>query len=290
MNKLFYRVADFDFMIENERLNPLFLYNYAPFRVQEEEVTSLLFEVNFRELPEIKGKLSRSYQVEQITLFIYLGKDGCDVIARSEISGKEYKFRARRQWTSIEMNLTFENKEEYNILNYLLMLAFIYSSSLRDTVLIHASCVRLGEQGVAFLGHSGVGKSTHSRLWLENIEGASLLNDDQPAVRLLDGTVYLYGTPWSGKTHCYKNERAYLNALFLMRQASGNEITSLPPFIAFQRILSSCSLMQEERMTFNCIVKTLVAIAENTKVYELKNRPEREAAELAYTHSIGKIA
>lgn len=291
MNRLFYRIADFDFMIENEGLNSLLLYNYIPFRVQEEEVSSLLFKVNFKELPEeVKGKLSRSYQVDQATLFIYLGKEGCDVIARSDISGKEYKFRARNQWTSIEMNLTFQDQEEYSILNYLLMLAFIYSSSLRDTVLIHASCVRLGEQGVAFLGNSGVGKSTHSRLWLEYIEGASLLNDDQPAVRLINGTVYLYGTPWSGKTHCYKNERARLGGLFLMKQASENEITFLPPFIAFQRMLSSCSLMQEERTTFNCIVKTLVGIAENTKVYELKNRPDQKAVELSYAYSIGKSA
>lgn len=289
MNKLYYRVAGFDFMVENKQMDTLFLHNYTPFRIQEEEVTSLLFEVSFKELTEVKGKLSRSYQVDQITLFIYLSKDGCDVVARSE-SGKEYKFRARRQWTSIEMDLTFEDKEEYGILNYLLMLSFIYSSSLRDTVLLHASCIRYNEWGVAFLGHSGVGKSTHSRLWLEHIAGASLLNDDQPAVRLIDGVAYLYGTPWSGKTHCYKNERARLNALFLMEQADQNEIMPLSPFIAFRRLLASCSMMQEERMTFNCIVKTLVAIAENTNVYELKNKPEREAVELAYTYSIGKIA
>lgn len=289
MNKLYYRVADFDFMVENKMLDPLFLYNYVPFRIQEEEVSSLLFEVSFRNLPEIKGKLTRSYQVDQIALFIYLAKDGCDVIARSD-NGKEYKFRARRQWTKIEMDLTFEDKEEYGILNYLLMLAFIYSSSLRDTVLVHASCIRCNDWAVAFLGHSGVGKSTHSRLWLEHIEGASLLNDDQPAVRLIDGVAYIYGTPWSGKTHCYKNERACLKALFLMEQADKNEIKTLSPFVAFRRLLASCSMMQEERMTFNCIVKTLVAIAENIQVCELKNKPEREAVELAYTYSIGEIA
>lgn len=289
MNKLYYRVADFDFMIENSRMEPLFLYNYTPFRIQEEEISSLLFEVSFRELPDVKGEVSRCYQVDQIALNVYLSKDGCDVVVCSE-SGKEYKFRARRQWTSIEMNLTFEDKEEYGILNYLLMLAFIYSSSLSDTVLLHASCVRYDRWGIAFLGNSGVGKSTHSRLWLEHIAGASLLNDDQPAVRLIDGVAYLYGTPWSGKTHCYKNERVCLNTLFLMKQADENEIIPLSPFIAFRRLLASCSMMQEERVTFNCIVKTLVAIAENFHVYEMKNKPEKEAVELAYSYSIGEIA
>lgn len=288
MPKFYYRIAGLDILIESDRINPLFLFNYVPFRVQEEEVSSLLFSVSFQELPEVKGKPSRSYQVDEMTLYIYLGKEGCDVLVHSEITGKDYRFCARAHWTQIEMDLTFDDKEEYGILNYCLMLAFIYSSSFLDTVLIHASCICNDKYGVAFIGHSGVGKSTHSRLWMQHIPGTSLLNDDQPAVRLIDGVAYIYGTPWSGKTHCYKNKRVRLNTLFLMEQADKNEITELLPFAAFRRLLGSCSMMQEERMTFNCIVRTLVAIAEKTPVYELKNKPEQEAVLLAYEHSIGK--
>lgn len=288
MNKLYYRVADLDFAIENESINPFYLYNYAPFRTTEEEVSSLLFEVSFKELPEISGKQTRINEIDHLTLYIYLSKDGCSVKACSKITGKEYRLRARRQWTSIEMNLTFEEKEEYDILNYFLMLAFIYSSSFHDTVLIHASCVCRNDCAVAFLGDSGVGKSTHSRLWLEHVAGVTLLNDDQPAARLINGEPYLYGTPWSGKTHCYKNERARLNSLFLMKQADKNEVTPLSPFAAFRRLLAFCSMIQEERMTFNCIVKTLIAIAENAPAFQLENRPEREAVKLAYINSIGR--
>lgn len=287
MSKLYYRVADFDFTIENERLDPLCLYNYAPFRINEEEASSLLFEASFGELPEISGKPTRINKMEHLTLYIYLGKEGCNVKACSELSGKEYELSARRQWTSIKMSLTFEDKEEYDILNYFLTLAFIYSSSFHDTVLLHASCVHRKGSGVAFLGHSGVGKSTHSRLWMEHVAGVSLLNDDQPAVRLINGVPYLYGTPWSGKTRCYKNEKARLNTLFLMKQADKNEITPLSPFTAFQRLLAFCSMIQEERMTFNCIVKTLIAIAENAPTYQLENKPEREAVRLAYINSLG---
>ena len=55
------------------------------------------------------------------------------------------------------------------------------------------------------LGKSGTGKSTHSRLWLKYIPDTKLLNDDNPAVRIMDNnTIMIYGTPWSGKTPCYK--------------------------------------------------------------------------------------
>ena len=60
------------------------------------------------------------------------------------------------------------------------------------------------------MGKSGTGKSTHSRLWLENVPGATLLNDDNPIVRLTLVGAIVYGSPWSGKTPCYKNESAPL--------------------------------------------------------------------------------
>ena len=75
-----------------------------------------------------------------------------------------------------------------------------------ETVAIHSSCIVYRGKAVLFLGASGTGKSTHTRLWLENIEGSTLLNDDSPFVRVEDGKVWAYGSPWSGKTSCYKQE------------------------------------------------------------------------------------
>ncbi|RZF61691.1 hypothetical protein [Sphingobacterium corticibacterium] len=52
-----------------------------------------------------------------------------------------------------------------------------------STILLHASVIEQDGQGYAFLGKSGTGKSTHSRLWLLHIPNAALLNDDNPAIR-----------------------------------------------------------------------------------------------------------
>lgn len=288
--KRYYRIADFDIIIDAKNLDYTLLCNYIPFQVRKEEVSALLFSVCFEELPTIKGELIRSIQFNRLALEIYLNKkeESCEVIAHSEITGKEYKLHARKHWTDIQMNLTFSDQEEYGVFDYFMMLAFIYSSSYCDTVLVHASSIQYGDSGVAFLGQSGIGKSTHSRLWMEHIEGTELLNDDQPAVRIIDGINYLYGTPWSGKTPCYKNKRTQLNTLFFMEQAKDNELIQLSPFEALRLLLSSCSMIQEERDTFNCIVKTLVSIAENIPIYKLKNRPEKEAVELAYNNSLNK--
>ena len=76
----------------------------------------------------------------------------------------------------------------------------------RLTAAVHSSVIVCHDEAVMFLGESGTGKSTHTRLWRENIAGATLLNDDSPFVGLRDGRVMAYGSPWSGKTPCYKNE------------------------------------------------------------------------------------
>ena len=83
--------------------------------------------------------------------------------------------------------------------------------------------------GYAFLGKSGTGKSTHSQLWLRYLEGYELLNDDHPIIRLVNDEVIIYGSPWSGKTPCYKNKQARLKAVVRLEQASENKIIILCP-------------------------------------------------------------
>ena len=88
----------------------------------------------------------------------------------------------------------------------------------RRAVAVHSSVISLDGRAVLFLGESGTGKSTHTRLWREHIPGARLLNDDSPIIRIapegaaeaasapaadtipaLQG-VLACGSPWSGKT------------------------------------------------------------------------------------------
>ena len=77
----------------------------------------------------------------------------------------------------------------------------------KDTVALHGSCIVYKGKAVLFLGESGTGKSTHTRLWRENIAGSKLLNDDSPIVRYEEGGVWVYGSPWSGKySFVYKAE------------------------------------------------------------------------------------
>lgn len=100
-------------------------------------------------------------------------------------------------------------------------------------VAFHSSVISYRGRGVLFLGESGTGKSTHTRLWREHIPGAELLNDDSPIIRATDSEALVHGSPWSGKTPCYRNESCPIAAVVRLSQAPHNRIRRLPN--GFQR-------------------------------------------------------
>ena len=59
---------------------------------------------------------------------------------------------------------------------------------MHDGLYLHASAVELDGKAYLFSADSGVGKSTHTRLW-QQLHGskARIINDDKPALRCLDG-------------------------------------------------------------------------------------------------------
>lgn len=97
-----------------------------------------------------------------------------------------------------------------------------------DGMLLHASAVSLDGEAYLFSAKSGGGKSTHAALWLRFFGGrANIINDDKPALRLIDSKFYVMGTPWSGKTNLNRNESAPLKAIAFLEQGKENTIKRL---------------------------------------------------------------
>lgn len=167
-------------------------------------------------------------------------------------------------------------------LNNALMLIFAFAGSQRELVLMHASLVRKDGKGYAFIAKSGTGKSTQVSLWLRHIPGCDLMNDDNPIVRLIDETPYIYGSPWSGKTPCYRNVKAKLGAITRIDRAPANSIERLTSIAAFASVLPSCSAMKWESCIYDGIVNTITRIVEATPVYTLHCLPDKEAALLCH--------
>ena len=141
-----------------------------------------------------------------------------------------------------------------------------------------------------FLGESGTGKSTHTRMWLESIAGARLLNDDAPALRVFsDGSVKAYGTPWSGKTPCYLNESYPLAAMTRIKRAPYNRMNRCGTLESFGAVLPSClPTLQQCDETLDLLCNGLSGVLSAVPVYTLECLPDHDAAHTSCTAIFGE--
>ena len=164
-------------------------------------------------------------------------------------------------------------------INNSMMLLYAFRSAPLGTLELHASMVSNSGKAFLFLARSGTGKSTHSSLWLEHIPGSELMNDDNPIVRVgEDGSVTAYGSPWSGKTPCYRNVQAPVGALVRIRRCAENRITPLSLLESYALLYSSCSGFKADRKIADGLHATLEKIVTTTPCYVLDCRPDEEAA------------
>ena len=165
---------------------------------------------------------------------------------------------------------------------FALWVAYGLMTLQRDTLAIHSSCIVYQDKAVLFLGESGTGKSTHTRLWREHIEGAVLLNDDSPMIRVEEGKVWAYGSAWSGKTPCYKQERYELVACVRLSQAPYNRIQKLPVLQAYGAIHPSCAPeFAYDEALYDEVSRIIGQILSVVPCYHLACLPDEEAALLS---------
>ena len=158
------------------------------------------------------------------------------------------------------------------------MLAYAFCSAQYGTLLIHASVVRHDNVAYAFTAKSGTGKSTQVANWMKAVEGCDIINDDNPVVRMIDGKVMLYGSPWSGKTPCFRAVCVPLAALMLIKRDERNFVEEQKPLIAFSTLLTACSAMKWDETLFQQICETVTRIVESIKIAELHCLPDMESA------------
>ena len=261
------------------------LPNLAPFTIEKEQTDGrtviCTVEMGRQITPETSAPTLTSTAKDK-SIHVWLTPEHCK-IALTRSNGNNCLMQATREWETVETDLQLDAQESYATLNDLIMIAFVYSSALHSTTTIHASSVMIGDESCAFIGPSGVGKSTHAAMWLQHINGARLLNDDQPAIRLFnDGSVRIYGTPWSGKTPCYINEKATLKSLFFMEQSRSNSLAQMNSIETYQQLMKATSLIGRDTVTFRKISDTQAKTASLIPAYTLKNTPSPEALALSH--------
>lgn len=186
-------------------------------------------------------------------------------------------------WKENGSNVVYFNGQLMpRLVRFALWIAYGLVTMPHQTVAIHTSVIEYKGRTVLFLGESGTGKSTHTRLWRENIEGAVLLNDDSPMLRIIDGKPWMFGSPWSGKTPCYKQESYPLAACVRLSQAPYNKIQRLSIPQAYAALHPSCPPdFAYDDALYDYISETIGEVLAQVPLYHLACLPDADAARLS---------
>ena len=276
-----YKVAGFRFSVrvpadvDMESLLP----SFVPFRCEEEGEELFHLDACHASLPDDGTALLLEESVNDMGYSRLMKTDaGYQVMLRYTEQGSEHQMHTDRRFTQAQATINWSDPYAGAVLCSLLRIAFAQAVVYHRAVSIHASVVHLDGKAYLFMGKSGTGKSTHSALWQETFEGCELLNDDNPTLRLTDKGVMAYGTPWSGKTPCYKNSCFPLAGMVRLRQAQQNRYTEQKDITAFITVLPGCSVIRKDTQQYDTLCATLLEITEKVKVGTLECLPNKEAA------------
>ena len=150
-----------------------------------------------------------------------------------------------------------------------------------DGMMLHASAVVLDGKAYLFTAPCGTGKSTHTKLWLALFgDRAYILNDDKPALRLIDGVWYAYGTPWSGKHDISTNEAVPVAGICYLHQAKENEIRKITGKRAVFSLLEQTPRPPEASLRIR-VLEQLDKLISQVPVWEMGCNMDPSAAELS---------
>ena len=143
----------------------------------------------------------------------------------------------------------------------------------RHGVMLHACGVADGKRGMLFVGPSGAGKTTAAHLW-GNSGKASVLNDEYCIVRAVEGQLWLYGTPWVGKSGFCSSGKVPLEEVFFIEHGKETERVSVRETEAISRLMSQAFLPMWDKTKMQLVLDTCVDLVQSVSCYRLPFVPD----------------
>ena len=275
MKELYFKVAEHVFVLKADMQDDL--SQYEPFLTEPTDEVAFHMEIvedlhvtavheEIRQEDEGQSIVVGHLDNQDAYLEFWLGKKLCSTM----VADKDY----HQAKVCVKENWSFG-------VNNAIMVMYALATANCQTALFHSSVVSYQGKAYMFLGQSGTGKSTHSSLWLKYIEGTELVNDDNPVVRIIDGVARVYGSPWSGKTPCYRNVVYPVGGIVKLDQAPYNEIKRLKGVKAYAVIVPSISGKRWDKKIAEGLHETENLLVQLVPVWHLDCLPDEAAARLS---------
>lgn len=93
---------------------------------------------------------------------------------------------------------------------------------------LHGAAISYKGKAYIFTAPSGTGKTTHISLWKRFIgDSVVIINGDKPIIKVNDGCVEVFGTPWAGKEGWQNNVSAPLAGICFVERGEVNSCSKV---------------------------------------------------------------
>lgn len=147
-----------------------------------------------------------------------------------------------------------------------------------NAFILHSSFINWKDRGIIFSAPSGTGKSTQADLW-EKYEQAEIINGDRAAIRNIDGNWYAYGLPIAGSSNIFKNKKAELSHIIVLKQGKQNKLKKLSPREAFIKIYSETTIHTWDSEFQENIINMITDLVQEIPVYLYECLPDKSAVD-----------
>ncbi len=143
---------------------------------------------------------------------------------------------------------------------------------------IHACGVASALGGTLFVGHSGAGKSTTSRMW-NSLPDTLVLSDDRIILRAGPNGVQMHGTPWHGDAGIAAQAFCKLDRILILEHGARNEIVPLNQVSATAELFTRTFVPHYDEAAIHTTMRFLEQVVAQVPVSRFRFVPDESAVE-----------
>ena len=190
--------------------------------------------------------------------------------------------RSAEEFAEFESHSPFPDRPDMNEGPYLYTNICERMLSDFEGIFFHSSALELDGEGYLFTALSGTGKSTHTRNWRRLFgEKVTMINDDKPIIRKIDGRFFVCGTPWMGKSDIGCNRTAPIKAIYILQRGEENTAKRISPGSVFKQLLEA-TLFPKTRENMQKLLSIFNELFSAVPLFLLTCNKDTESAQVAY--------
>ncbi|MBI9008558.1 MAG: radical SAM protein [Tenericutes bacterium] len=145
-------------------------------------------------------------------------------------------------------------------------IAFLDIAAFNGMVPLHGAGIICNNEAIIFSAPSKVGKTTHTKYWLEAFQDIQVYNEDKPVLYKKDNVLVTSGTPWSGKSTLNMNITIPLHSIVFLEQGKTNELRALSKKEKMTYLMRNILRPREEEL-WQRMFPTIDTLLKDTPMY-----------------------